>query len=149
MITHDYLCEKCGEMFEEFVTPEQYVVSCPVCSSHANRVYMSFGGMLGKNKGKFPYFDMQLGTTLESTAHRDRIAKERGLFVMGNDEFRRTRNAPRSVPQGPSESERAEDAKKLWDDLKYGRIPHPEPARFKDPEADTLDLKDAPQTKGD
>ena len=41
MITHDYLCEKCGEMFEEFVTPDQYVVSCPVCSSHANRIYVN------------------------------------------------------------------------------------------------------------
>lgn len=127
MPLHDYECTKCASMFEAMVDVEQRVLTCPVCRvGVANRVYRRFGGMLGKNKGKYPYFDVQLGCTLESSQHRDQVAKERGLVTMGPEEFDRSRHAPRSVdPWEAAEPspEFIEQAKRDWDDVQFGRVP--------------------------
>lgn len=127
MPLHDYECTRCKSMFEAMVDVEQRVLDCPVCKSGvAQRVYRRFGGMLGKNKGKFPYFDVQLGCTLESSQHRDQVAKRRGLVTLGVDEFNRSRNAPRTPDPWDSDEpspEFIEQAKKDWDDIKFGRVP--------------------------
>ena len=126
MPLHDYECTTCGSLFEAMVDAEQRELACPTCRGLANRVYRRFGGMLGKNKGNYPYFDVQLGCTLESSQHRDRVAKERGLVPMGVDEFNRSRNAPRSPdPWEASEPtpEFVEQVKRDWDDVQFGRVP--------------------------
>ncbi len=125
-ILHDYQCDECKKVFEEFVNYEDRVIPCRFCGKRAVRVFISFGGMLGKNKGKYPYFDIQLGETVESSQHRDRIAKSRGLEVMGTQEWERSRNAPRTPD--PLESDEPdpqliEIAKRAWDDVKFDRVP--------------------------
>lgn len=150
MILHDYACNSCSAQFEAVVAVEQKKIPCQSCGGVAERVYRRMSGMPGKNKGVYPYFDVQLGVTLESSSHRDRVAKERGLLVMGNDEFKRSRNAPRTP--NPMDSDEVdpvliETAKRAWDDVKFGRVPNEE-QRVLDiastVEADVLDVKDAP-----
>jgi hypothetical protein len=98
--------------------------------------------MLGKSKGLFPYFDKQLGVTLESSSHRDRIAKERGLVIMGRQEFDRSRHAPQTpdpLDDPNPDPKLIEIAKKTWDDVKYGRVPHEIPPP-PDKESDLMDI---------
>jgi hypothetical protein len=109
------------------VQPEERVIQCGVCKvAMANRVYKKFGTMLGKSKGKYPYFDTQLGLSVESPQHRDRVAKERGLVTMGKEEWERSRNASRSPdPMDSNEVDPnlIECAKRAWDDVTFGRVP--------------------------
>jgi putative FmdB family regulatory protein len=145
VITHDYECGACRALFEAMVEVEQRELPCPDCGGRAVRVFRHFGSMLGKSKGIYPYFDKQLGVTLESSQHRDRVAEERGLVVMGVDEYNRSRNAPRSpdpLDDPNPDPKLIEIAKKVWDDHKYGRVkPEPPPPTPKD--ADFLDIKSA------
>lgn len=127
MILHDYRCGKCQRTFEAYVEPEDRSLSCPTCSDGiAERVYLRMGGMLGKNKGLYPRFDVQLGCMLDSHQHMEQVAKSRGLEIMGNQEFERSRNAPRTPDPMDSDEpdpQLIEIAKKAWDDVKYDRVP--------------------------
>lgn len=125
-VVHDHECENCGKSFEAFVAWDEREIECPRCNGRAVRVFKHFGGMLGKNKGKYPYFDVQLGTNVESSQHRDRIAKERGLEVMGNQEWERSRHAPRTpdpLDSDEPDPQLIEIAKRAWDDVKFDRVP--------------------------
>jgi putative FmdB family regulatory protein len=147
-VLHDYRCLKCQRTFEAFVNAEDDVLQCPLCGEGmAQRVFLRMGGMLGPNKGRYPYFDKQLGITLESSQHRDRVAKERGLVVMGRQEFDRSRNAPRSpdpLDDPNPDPKLIEIAKKVWDDHKYGRV-KPEPPKPPASDNDFLDITNAPK----
>lgn len=82
--------------------------------------------MPGKNKGIYPRFDIQLGCMLESSKHMEQIAKSRGLEIMGNEEWERSRNAPRTpnpLDSDEPDPQLIEIAKKAWDDVKYDRVP--------------------------
>jgi putative FmdB family regulatory protein len=148
-VLHDYRCLKCQRTFEALADVEARILPCPLCGQGtAERVFLRMGGMLGRNKGKYPYFDKQLGVTLESSQHRDRVAKERGLVVMGVDEYNRSRNAPRSpdpLDDPNPDPKLIEIAKKVWDDHKYGRV-KPEPPKPAPKDADVLDIANAPKT---
>ena len=155
-INHDYECPYCKHISEAFVEASERFITCPACHvGKAERVYLKFGQMLGKSKGLYPRFDVQLGCTVDSSQHMEQVAKSRGLVPMGREEFDRSRNAPRTP--NPADSDEAEPwmietAKRVWDDCKYGRIPN-EPEKLaemgKDAvEADVLDVKDAPVIKG-
>lgn len=126
-------------------------VLCPYCGEPANRVYLRMGGMLGRNKGVYPRFDIQLGCTVDSSQHMEQIAKSRGLEIMGNQEWERSRNAPRTpnpLDSDEPDPQLIEIAKKAWDDVKYGRVaPEVEEDRVKEviKESDFLDA--TPQTK--
>ena len=103
---------------------------------------------MAKTKGNIPYFDKQLGVTLESSQHRDRVAKERGLVVMGVQEYNRSRNAPHTpdpLDDPNPDPKLIEIAKKVWDDHKYGRV-KPEPPKPPETNNDFLDLTNAPKT---
>jgi putative FmdB family regulatory protein len=150
-VNHDYECGACKSLFEALVEVDQREVDCPVCRrGRAVRVYKVFGAMLGKSKGLFPYFDTQLGVTLESAQHRDRVAKERGLITMGKQEFDRSRHAPRTPDPLDSDEvdpEFIEQAKRTWDDARFGRLPpEVEEKRVQDVAADFLNA-DAPDIK--
>lgn len=146
-VNHDYDCDSCQSIFEAITEVEQRIVDCPVCKvGKAKRIYRRFGGMLGRNKGVFPYFDVQLGATVESSQHRDSIAKQRGLVVMGKEEFDRSRNAPRTPSPLQSDEptpEFIEQAKRDWDDVRFGRVPpQVEEKRVADIAADVLNVND-------
>lgn len=130
MILHDYFCSSCGSGFEAMVDVGQRVLPCPSChTGKADRVFKKVASMLGKSKGRFPYFDTQLGVTLESSQHRDRVAKERGLVAMGPEEFERSRHAPRTPDPMDTDAvdpKLIECAKRAWDDVKFGRVPNEE-----------------------
>lgn len=150
-VLHDYRCRSCGFAFEAFVEAEQRVVGCVRCDGAADRIYLHFGTMIGKNKGVYPRFDTQLGCTLESAQHMEEVAKSRGLIPMGNEEWNRSRNAPRTpnpMDSDEPDPQLIEIAKKAWDDVKYQRVPiETEVERVKDVvEADILDVKDAPKS---
>ena len=143
MPLYDYRCHSCRYTFEAMANPEQHIIECPRCAlPDAERVWIRFGGMLGRNKGVYPYFDKQLGVTLESSQHRDRVAKQRGLVVMGREEFDRSRHGP-STPDpldDPNPDPKLiECAKKAWEDTKYHRVPR-EVAPPPDKESDFLDI---------
>ncbi len=56
----------------------------------------------------------------------EQIAKSRGLEIMGNEEWERSRNAPRTPDPMDSDEvdpQLIEIAKKAWDDVKYDRVP--------------------------
>lgn len=159
-ITHDYECSACKSLFEALVEVEQREVDCPVCQKgRAVRVYKVFGTMLGKSKGKFPYFDTGAGQTFESPRDRDDYARKTGRFhnrpgpvmgIAGPEEFDRSRHAPRTPdPLYDDEPDPAfiEQAKRDWDDVKFGRIPlEVEEKRVQDVAADFLNA-DAPDMK--
>lgn len=147
MILFDYACRVCGSKFEALVEKDEKVIPCPACrAGSADRLITWRGGVLGKSKGLFPYFDTQLGVTVESSQHRDRVAKERGLVAMGPEEFERSRNAPRAPdPMDTDEvdPQLIECAKRAWDDVKFGRVPDEKERVMdivKEREADFLDV---------
>jgi putative FmdB family regulatory protein len=127
MILHDYRCLKCQRNFEAFVRVEDQRIPCPTCGDGvAERVYRKMSAMPGKNKGIYPRFDIQLGCMLESSQHMEQIAKSRGLEIMGNQEWERSRNAPKTPDPFDSDEpdpQLIEIAKKAWDDVKYDRVP--------------------------
>lgn len=146
MILFDYKCTVCGYRFEALVERHEKYVECPSCrGGECERMLSWNGGIRGRNKGKFPYFDTQLGITVESSQHRDRVAKERGLVTMGKEEWERSRNAPRTPD--PMDSDEVdpkliEAAKRAWDDVKFGRVPDEKERVMdivKEREADFLD----------
>lgn len=130
MPLYDYRCAgKCRKTFEAFAEPDQKRIECPVCGEgYADRVYLHMAALPGRNKGVFPQFDVQLGCTVESSQHRDRIAKERGLVAMGKEEWERSRNNHHSNhPFDQTEvkltDQEVERAKADWDDVIYDRVP--------------------------
>ena len=158
MILHDYECNACRRISEAMVDPSEQFIACPVCRvGKAERVYLRMSSMPGKNKGLYPRFDTQLGITLESSQHMERVAKERGLAIMGNQEWERSRNAPRTpnpMDSDEPDPQLIEIAKKAWDDVKYDRVPI---EREQDIamtmgkaslDADVLSVTDAPKTSG-
>ena len=153
-VNHDYECDTCKHIFEAFVPPEKRVLLCPYCNGKAERVYLKFGSMLGKSKGIYPRFDVQLGCTLDSAQHMEQVAKSRGLVPMGVEEFDRSRHAPRTphpMDSDEPDPKLIEIAKKAWDDVKYGRVaPEVEEARVMDAvkESDVLNVKNAPKLSG-
>jgi len=147
-VNHDYECASCKSLFEAFVEADQKVVDCPVCHvGRAQRVYKVFGPMLGKSKGRYPHFDHQLGITIESAQHMEKVAKQRGLVPMGREEFDRSRHAPRTpdpLDRDEPDPELIEIAKRAFDDVKFNRLPKEvEEKRVADVAADFLNADEA------
>jgi DNA-directed RNA polymerase subunit RPC12/RpoP len=156
MIAHDFECNSCKSIFEAMVEMDgQRQIHCHYCQTGvANRVFLKAPGFNGRNKGVYPRFDTQLGCVLDSSQHMERVAKARGLAIMGNEEWTRSRNAPRTPDPMDSDEpdpKLIEIAKRAWDDVKYGRVaPEVEEVRVMDvvKESDVLNVKDAPKLSG-
>jgi hypothetical protein len=119
----DFRCRECGTVGEVLLPSAQDILPCS-CGGLADRVLTApFIG--NKAKGRYPYVDTQLGITVESPQHRERVAKERGLLIMGPDEHRRAlANAPESDPEPSVDSKGwREAAEKAWADIKSGNVP--------------------------
>jgi hypothetical protein len=162
-VNHDYECGRCKTLFEALVEVEQRRIPCPRCKGVADRVYLRMSAMPGKSKGVFPAFDIQSGQTFQSSKDRDDYAYKRGRFahregpkfeMQGPEEWERSRHAPKTVnPADTDEVEpwMIETAKRVWDDVKYDRVPKEvEKDRALDAikESDYLDVKDAPVKTG-
>ena len=91
LVTYDFRCVKCGTVGELFVEAGTKLADCS-CGGVASQVWMKAPGVMNKMKGLYPQFDTQLGVTINSPQERDRIAKQRGLEIIGVDEHRRTIN---------------------------------------------------------
>jgi len=147
-VLFDYECAACKSMFEAMAEPEQREVDCPICEKgRAIRVYRQFSGLIGKNKGRYPHFDHQLGITIESAQHMEKVAKQRGLVPMGREEFDRSRHAPRTpdpLDRDEPDPELIEIAKRAFDDVKFNRLPKEvEEKRVADVAADFLNADEA------
>lgn len=119
----DFKCRKCGSVGEVLLPSSQDILPCS-CGGLADRVLVGSPVIKGKNKGRYPYFDTQLGVTLESSQHRDRIAKERGLIIMGPDEHRRAlANAHDATEPSVDSAGWKDAAEKAWSDIKSGNVP--------------------------
>lgn len=154
-VLNDYECGSCKSIFEAMLEWDQRQIHCYRCQTGvANRVFLKAPGFNGRNKGVFPRFDTQLGITLESSQHMERIAKERGLAIMGNEEWNRSRNAPRTpdpMDSNEPDPQLIEIAKRAWDDVKYDRVPKEvEEERVMDvvKQSDFLDVNAAPKSAG-
>ena len=151
MPNYDWECSACRTIFEEMAEVNQRQIHCVHCSGVANRVLLKAPGFNGKNKGMYPRFDVQLGCTVNSSQHMEQIAKSRGLYPMGVEEWNRSRHAPKTPHPWDSDEpdpQLIEIAKKAWDDVKYDRVPKEvEEERVMDvlKENDFLDAKDAPK----
>lgn len=120
---HDYRCQSCGTTGEFLLDEPVDFIRC-TCGGSATRVWLKAPGIKNKMKGLFPQYDMQLGVTVDSPQHRDRILKERGLTAISKKEFDR-------MP-GPTQPEDEvyieknawrEAAEKAYNDIKFGNVP--------------------------
>lgn len=145
MPLYDYRClGKCHRTFEAFADPEQKRVECPLCKEgYAERVYLRMAPLPGRNKGRYPVFDQQLGCVVESSQHRDRIAKERGLVTMGPEEFQRSinnhhDNDPLDNPK--VDPDLIDAAERAYASVQKGEIPPDDSPSIENIEADFLDV---------
>lgn len=144
MPLYDYRCRsETHKTFEAFASPGEREIDCPICGEGvADRVYLRMAALPGRNKGVFPMFDQQLGCTVESSQHRDRIAKERGLIVMGREEHQRSLNNVHE--NDPWDSDKVdpdliEAAEKAFHDVYIEKAPPPPVPDIAKIEADYLD----------
>ncbi len=91
-----------------------------------------------------PTYDHALGAWVTSRRQREEIAKEKGLAIMGKEEYERSRKA--HVPKdeftfSPEEKKLLhESAEKAWNDLHYGNV--------EAPETPTVDMADVVVSNG-
>lgn len=83
---YPYLC-KCGTEFDVTKTIHQIdlVEECPSCHSIAERIIAS-GSFYGE-KDEDASYDPALGCIVKNQIHRRKIAKDRGLIEVGNEDM--------------------------------------------------------------
>jgi len=123
-VVHDYLCEGCGAEYEAYLDVQMKAFQCKKCPGTAIRIYRSAPAFNGKSKGLYPRFDHQLGVMLESSQHKDRVAKERGLIEMGPEEF--NRSASNSHEPAKDWSGVDDAMEKAWSEVEKGYRQAPE-----------------------
>lgn len=144
-LLRDWECECGGSGEILFDSPPGYTEFVHKdCGKTARLVWKSFGpkGRVGGNKGRFPYYDVELGMTLESEKQRKQVAESRGLMIMSREEHKRTMDAmpdnqPDEVPWNSAAWQ--DSAMKAWNDLKYGNVPDPCIHTTQDVMADVID----------
>lgn len=130
MPEHAYRCV-CGEKIHVFFDRSQYPFpeSYP-CKCGRSLVRFFEGAPSMQPDIWNPYYDHQLGAMVTSRSERDRIAKEKGLVIMGKEEFKRSQDAHHEKDEfafSPQEQKLyRESAEKAYNDLKYGNVPVPE-----------------------
>lgn len=135
MIRHDFRCGKCQFVFE--VTFDSSLDfkrewPCQNCGGVAVQIWLRAPGLAGVEEPSTrgisrsfqPGYDIQSGRYFNSRSERDRYVKERGLVLMGPQEWDRTRKA-QSETHTPKINERAleEAAQKSWERLQAGERP--------------------------
>jgi hypothetical protein len=119
----DFVCTGCGAIGEELVDVGTKVLTCS-CGEPAVQVWMKAPGVGNKAKGKFPYYDTGLAMTVESPQQRERIAKSKGLAIMGREEFARSVADSKAPVENYIDREKwRESAQKAWQDIKSQAVP--------------------------
>jgi hypothetical protein len=123
LVLYDFVCTGCGAIGEELVESGTKVLTC-ACGQPAVQIWMKAPGVGNKMKGKFPYFDKQLGMSIESPKQREQIAKAKGLTILSNEEFKRSEDNHHSEPENYIDREKwRESAQKAWQDIKSQAVP--------------------------
>lgn len=117
------MCTGCGAIGEELVEAGTKVLTCS-CGQPAVQIWMKAPGVGNKAKGKFPYFDAGLGMTVESPQQRQKIADQKGLTIMGREEFARNAANYKAPEENYIDREKwRESAQKAWQDIKSQAVP--------------------------
>lgn len=130
MPEHAYRCE-CGEKIHVYFEVGQYPYPNEYPCKCGRSLVRFFEGAPSIEPDIWnPYYDHQLGEVVTSRAQRDRVAKEKGLVIMGKEEFERSKNNHRPKDEFTfTEREQKlwrESAEKAHADLTAGNVPTPE-----------------------
>lgn len=88
MPVYPYACKSCDHHFDVAKSVRQIddAEFCPLCQSDSKRylVAVNFNGASDWDKAEF---NAGLGCIVKNAKHRERIAKERGLIEVGNEDL--------------------------------------------------------------
>lgn len=84
---YPYRCEACGNTWEVIKRVSQIddVEHCTACS-HVGTRYIAQRQTFYGEKVEDAYFCPALGSVIKSKEHRNRVAKQKGLIEVGNDD---------------------------------------------------------------
>lgn len=84
---YPYRCDACGHTWEVIkrVAEIDNAESCPTCSCLGVR-FIASRQTFYNEKVEDAYYCPALGTIVKNKAHRNKIAKDRGLIEIGNDD---------------------------------------------------------------
>lgn len=120
----DVKCLKCGaegEVWFESRDPRK-IADCQ-CGGEAIVSWRRFSGIMSKSKGIYPRYDIQLGRTIESAQHLDRVLKAKGLMAMAPEEYERSINNHHE-PEPKLDEDALKDAmEKAYADTTNGNLP--------------------------
>lgn len=100
----DYRCLKCRRWTEAMTDAPQppETIECPKCGGYAERRWRKAPGVVGDGE----YYSDQLRMKFDSKKAFEKHCKDRGMYVMGKDEWHRTEFC---MPSGEEESEKQRD----------------------------------------
>jgi len=150
VILHDFRCAKCGFTFEvAFPSSLDFKreIPCRNCEGVAVQIWLRAPGLAGVeepgtrgiSRSFQPGYDVQSGRHFNTRADRDRYVKERGLVLMGPQEWDRTRKAMPERPE-PDHATLPEAMEKSWQEMKAGK--KAPPVQHLDPNIPTMEAKD-------
>lgn len=88
-MTYEYVCNKCDTSFDiikrvaQIDDPEE----CPKCECYDTKRLISRTHFYGASDWDTKEFNPGLGVVTNSRKHRDKIARERGLVEVGNEDM--------------------------------------------------------------
>jgi putative FmdB family regulatory protein len=116
-VIYPYRCPSCSKEFEvvKSVRDIDVVEYCPQCADIGVR-YISRTSFFGASDWDKQEYNVGLGCVTKNSKHRDKIAKERGLVEIGNEDCEKT-----MASQDKKLNDRIEEATKpAYDALEYG-----------------------------
>lgn len=88
MPSYPYLCQNCNHRWDVVKSVRQIDdrEMCPTCQSLDNRRYLTPVNFNGASDWDRAEFNPGLGCIIKNQKHRERVAKERGLVEVGNED---------------------------------------------------------------
>jgi len=107
---YDYQCDKCEKQYEIIKSIKEYdgKDACPVCGLVGERK-LSCGIQFIGTKIEDAEFNYGLGAITKSKAHRDELAKRKGMIEVGNENPDKFHEA--------FDKSRADKRRKSWDEV--------------------------------
>jgi putative FmdB family regulatory protein len=112
-MVYAYLCTKCPCEFDVIKSVKDMDVNefCPNCEAPGERQFIPKRVFFSGTSVQHAEFNHGLGAVTKNKAHRDELAKRKGLVEVGND-FKSG-----DTMQTKFDRDREEKRKKGWDDL--------------------------------
>jgi putative FmdB family regulatory protein len=112
-MTYEYHCEKCQDTFDVIKTVKEINENefCPHCKSEGVRRFIPSRVFFSGTRVEHAEYNPGLGEVVRNKAHREELAKRKGLIEIGND-FK----SPDSI-QNKFDKERAEKRAKAYEDI--------------------------------